>query len=927
MTTLTYAVVDLETTGHSPTRGDRIIQIAIVLIENGKITRKYSRFVNPGRDIPIFIQQLTSITEEDVKDAPLFDDIASEVSTLLEGKVFIAHNTDFDLSFLQSEFTRCRVNKWSGKKIDTVELAKILFPTSPSYRLQDISEELGISLPAAHRADDDAEATAHLFLACLKKMGKLPEKTLKLLHRRSFSLRSDISMLVFSALNESRDQELSTQLSIFRGIPYRRDDSHSAYGKAAIMPFPYKDEKAKIEHLGKVFDSVDKREAQFKFMDAVWDALQGKQEIATEVPTGLGKTLGYLFPAAIYAAEKGKPIVISTGTNHLIDKMVGDDLEKISKMIEAELRIAVLKGREHYISLGKLEELMRIIDESYDETFAIMQILVWLTETVTGDLTELNVSGGGQLFLDRIRKQSNVLPEDEQLADFHNRMLAACSSADLIITNHSTLLSGGYQNKKAFQSIGGLIVDEAHQLIQIANHSNETVLSYTNWKYVIGQISSDADGQLLFEVDRLHKRFGTFSKYAKEQLSQLYDAFMQAFDEAIRLLADTRSDQVNNSRGNRIVAPLASLSLDSQPFARVAESMYQYYKFAERYPSALSAVEQQMTDKERAYLSEWAYWVRELAIKAGDWVEIFLDANRDNYAIWLEKDKRSIPGSLTVVKCPIDGTSRISQFISSLKEERVGIIWTSGTMAVQEDKRFVVRQLGIDETVPLKTFEAPPHFYDGANIFIVKDMPDIQQVAQSEYVEAVADAIVQTVMATGGRLFALFTSLDMLRQTYELILESELLSEYALIAQGVSSGSRMKLLKSFRQFEQSVLFGTNSFWEGVDVPGDALSAIIIVRLPFTSPDDPVFKARADKLSEAAINPFTGYALPEAIMRLRQGFGRLVRSSGERGFFIILDRRIETKSYGRRFLDSLPAVPVKKVSLERMVNELEDCYNE
>ncbi|GKV55411.1 ATP-dependent helicase DinG [Sporosarcina sp. NCCP-2222] len=927
MTTHTYAVVDLETTGHSPSRGDRIIQIAIVLIEDGKITSKYTRFVNPGRAIPIFIQQLTSITEDDVKDAPLFDDIASEVSALLEGKVFIAHNTDFDLSFLQSEFTRCRVNKWSGKKIDTVELAKILFPTSPSYRLQDIAEELGISLPAAHRADDDAEATAHLFLACLNKLRKLPEMTLKLLHRRSFSLRSDISMLMYQALNESRDQQFPTQLAVFRGIPYRREETHSVFSKAAAKPFPYKDDKAKMELLGKVFHPVDKREAQFQFMDAVWDALESKQEIATEVPTGIGKTIGYLFPAAMYAAKKGKPVVISTGTNHLIDKMAVEDYDKISRMMEVDLRIAVLKGREHYISLGKLEELMRIIDESYDETFAIMQILVWLTETATGDLTELNVSGGGQLFLDRIRKQSSVLPQDEQTADFHNRMLASCPHADLIITNHSTLLSDSYRDKKAFQSIGGLIVDEAHQMIQIANHSNETVLSYTNWKYVIGQISSDAEGQLLFEVDRLHKRFGTFSQYTKDQLFELHDTFMHAFDDAIRLLTESPNEQPNSARSNRIVVPLATLHLASQPLARVAESMYQYYKFAASYPSALSAVQDQMTDKERAYLSEWAYWVRELAIKAGNWVEIFLDEKREDFAIWLEKDRRSIPGSLTVVKSPIDGSSHISQFISELKKEHVGLVWTSGTMSVQEDKRFVLRQLGIGETVPFMTFEAPPHFYDGANIFIVKDMPDIQQVAQSEYVEAVADAIVQTVMATGGRLFALFTSLDMLRQTYELILESELLSEYALIAQGVSSGSRMKLLKSFRQFEQSVLFGTNSFWEGVDVPGDALSAIIIVRLPFTSPDDPVFKARADKLTDLGINPFTGYALPEAIMRLRQGFGRLVRSSGERGFFIILDRRIETKSYGRRFLDSLPRVPVKKVSLERMVNELEDCYNE
>ncbi|WHT47153.1 helicase C-terminal domain-containing protein [Sporosarcina thermotolerans] len=167
----------------------------------------------------------------------------------------------------------------------------------------------------------------------------------------------------------------------------------------------------------------------------------------------------------------------------------------------------------------------------------------------------------------------------------------------------------------------------------------------------------------------------------------------------------------------------------------------------------------------------------------------------------------------------------------------------------------------------------------------------------------------------------------MLRKTYELILDSELLREYALIAQGVSSGSRLKLLKSFRQFDKSVLFGTNSFWEGVDVPGEALSAVIIVRLPFTSPDEMIFKARAAKLNANGGNPFTELALPEAILRFRQGFGRLIRSSEDRGFFIILDRRIETKSYGKSFLNALPSVPIKNVSLEHMVKNLEDCYNE
>ena len=177
----------------------------------------------------------------------------------------------------------------------------------------------------------------------------------------------------------------------------------------------------------------------------------------------------------------------------------------------------------------------------------------------------------------------------------------------------------------------------------------------------------------------------------------------------------------------------------------------------------------------------------------------------------------------------------IRTFIDRMKDEQTGIVWTSGTLAIPENERFIARQLGIDDSIPLLTFDAPAHFYEGAEIFIVNDMPDIQQVSQSDYIEAVTDAVVQTVMATGGRLFVLFTSQDMLRKTYDLITESQQLEDYTLFAQGISSGSRIRLLKSFRQFNNSVLFGTNSFWEGVDVPGDALTAVIVVRLPFSSP--------------------------------------------------------------------------------------------
>ena len=225
------------------------------------------------------------------------------------------------LSFLQNEFKRCKVAGWSGKKIDTVELSKILFPSSSSYRLQDLAEELEIELPAAHRADDDAEATANLLLTALSKLRTLPEETLNLLHRRSFSLRSDISTLIYEALKHVRNSGTGKKLPLFRGIPYRSAEKPAEV--VAIRRTYPKIEEEKIDLLKKGYPSFEYRKSQLSFMDVVWDTLTLQAEAVAEVPTGVGKTVGYLLPAAIHSFQTGRPVVISTFTNHLVDKIIG----------------------------------------------------------------------------------------------------------------------------------------------------------------------------------------------------------------------------------------------------------------------------------------------------------------------------------------------------------------------------------------------------------------------------------------------------------------------------------------------------------------------------------------------------------------------------------------------------------------------------
>lgn len=923
MNTKTYAVVDLETTGHSSRKGDRMIQIAIVLVKDGEVKKRYTRFVNPGQKIPPFIRELTNIYDKDVENAPKFEDIAEEVRELLEGTIFVAHNTAFDLPFLQHEFTRCGIRQWYGQQIDTVELSKIVFPSLPSYRLQDISEALHIPLPAAHRADDDAEATSELLRQCIDKLHTLPVETLEYLHRRSFKLKSDLAGLFYAVLKNIRHKRTVGQYAKFRGIPYKL--LQPAQPKTTSEVSYPADETAKIEVLKKVFPKFEKRAAQFAFMDTVREALVNQKEIAAEVPTGIGKTVAYLLPAAISAIEQEKPVVISTYTNYLVDKLVASEIGKISETIQIPLTSVVLKGKEHYISLRKFEELLTLSEQSYDETFTIMQILVWLTETSTGDLGELTSTGGGQLFIDRIRNRSGHLTEEERAADYFTKHLKAAQHAQFIITNHAMLLSDVHRKNPIFNQISGLIVDEAHQFVHTSARFKETVFSYTTWKYIMGQLGSNGEDQLFPAILSLAKRLGE-SIGTEEKMTRLFERFSTCFDEVTNRLAYYNLSK-GRHQGNRNLYLLEEFGKEPRLFEAVSVAIYAYLDEAEALERRLSVHMPSLTKNEQALLKEWAYWVRELKIKAGEWVELFLEKNDEAFAAWIEKDQRSLPSSLRAIRHPLDCSAVIKSFTAQLKAQKMGIVWTSGTMTVGLKTKYIPEQLGLDETVPLHLFKAPTEFYDGAKMYMINNMPDIQRVSQSTYIEEVAHAVIQTAMATGGRLFVLFTSKDMLRKTYDLIVDSEQLEEYALFAQGISGGSRMKLLKSFHQFNQSVLFGTSSFWEGVDVPGDALAAVIVVRLPFTSPEDPVFKARAKKMAMEGKNAFEEYALPEAVMRIRQGFGRLIRSSKDRGAFIILDRRIETKSYGKQFIEALPSINIQSLPVEEMVQQLENCYNE
>lgn len=924
MESQTYAVVDLETTGHSSKQGDRIIQIAIVFMKDWQVVDTYTTFVNPEQNIPLFIEDLTDISNADVAQSKSFQHIAYEVYEKLQGTIFVAHNIDFDLPFLQSEFARCGLPKWQGKSMDTVELAKILFPTSYSYKLQDLALELGIMHTKAHRADDDALATAYLLKACYDKMMRLPLGVLEQLHKRSFKAKTDMSALIFDVIKQKRQATKKVDgYRTYRGITLKEQKPYiAAPRKKCSYPQTLEAKSALFEAQ---FEAFEIREGQFRMMDQVWKSLNDRQEVLMEASTGIGKTLAYLIPAMIYATRHDGKVAISTYTSYLQEQLLLEELPKAEAILGMKANVAVLKGMKHYIDLDRFSDMVVDYEDSYDENFAKMQFITWLAETETGDLAELNLTGGGHLFLEKVRRTDTTKDTRRKGAfDFYLTAMDRCKEADIIVTNHAMVVADLQRAEPILEDIEGWIIDEAHQMIQAAMVREETVFTYRDWKYVFGQLGSMSQKSLEHEwFVRMFNDHRTPMRSANAS-QQYYRELLASFEKTVKQMTRYLNVPTGVTRSMKYTFSWEEVALE-QPFIRqVSQHIERFLNTATQLTDSYLKQVDELAPSARAKLDDWQYWLDRLAMKHTEWNALFGRQKRGE-TVWLELDARSLPGSIQIVKKPLSIKRTVMSVFDQFRG-KMGVVWASGTLTAPENTRFIANQLGVDPSVPLYQFQAPPSYYEGANVYIVDDMPDIKGVPQMQYIEHVAQAIVETVLATNGRCFVLFTSQDMLKKTVLLIQETEQLEHFMLFAQGVSSGSRMKLLKMFQKFEHSVLFGTNSFWEGVDVPGDALSAVIVVRLPFTSPDEPVFKAKADALKARGINSFYKLSLPEAIIRFKQGFGRLIRSSHDKGAFIILDRRIDMKSYGHQFLEALPNVPVEKVPLEDMVLQLEHWYN-
>ncbi|MCI1975515.1 MAG: DEAD/DEAH box helicase [Limosilactobacillus sp.] len=921
-----FSVVDLETTGTSVNHGDRIIQIGCVLVQDGEIINHFETKINPRTSIPRQITQLTGIKNSDVRQAPLFEDVAGTLYSLLSGTIFVAHNVNFDFPFLNSELERAGYPTLTIKAIDTVTLSQILMPTARSYRLRDLTSSLSIEHDHPHSAVSDAEATAHLLVDLEKRLRKLPTLTLERLVELKLNLPQQTAMVLEQELKKRVTQPLplADDLYVSHGTVLHKVRPATSQGETAKVRYP-STKRAKSKLYGEKFEF---RPVQSKMMNSIYNNYthDAPKSMIVEAGTGTGKTLGYLLPLA-YVAYPDKKIVISTATNLLQQQIAQQAMKQLNQLLPFKLNGVVVKGNSHYLDLAKFVHSLSIIEDSDYVQLIKAKILVWLLKTTSGDLDELNLNAQRSPYFAEIRHQGiKTLREDNEFYkdDFLIRRQKQLHTANVIITNHAYLVDHA-------QELGDgtrrpyLVVDEAQHLSESILRRSRQTLDFQSIRtaiHVLENLVNDNQDRNLANIFEEHA-LGTYNvELLRDDLRSLSEAtnvFQQSLYRQFMLNVQGNGNELieqplDNQRLLSLLTPsskqimqleqsLANIQLHFVALRHLFERQADRWLFSDRYLMS-------------QFQSQWM-----VLADADDKLHQFtetLEERPQTAAFWLtvqqstEHSSMKISGGMITVNHFL--TENVYPYFSQP-------LFVGATLFTSSRSNYLYEQLDLDRSETLrKRFASPFNYEERAELLVAKDAPTPNRTNNQDYIHYLAQTIYNLCKHNHCQIMILFNSLVTIEQVYSQLKETDLFDQRDILAQGIT-GRRSKLLKQFASGTSAILLGASSFWEGIDLPKAALELLIVTRLPFDSPDEIMNRAQNDLLKREGKNPFYHSALPKATMKLQQGIGRLLRTPDDFGVGVILDSRISTRQYGSSMLKNLPkGLPIKELATPELVKE-------
>jgi len=945
----TFVSVDIETTGLDPLYHE-IIEIGAVKVENGKIIAEYSELVKPEKSIPEFITHLTGIRNSDVKNAGSIYEVIPSFVDFARGYKLLGHNVSFDIGFLLN-FTG---SENIGHAIDNLEIARILLPQLPSYSLDSLIEFFVLKPENRHRALDDARITAIIFLKLIDMLRLASTEFVNEILTISSKIGSDIKE-VFEANIKERVAALSSKPVKIKSVltagikksnniigDFTGESVPSETGEAMIDPEYISSLLQEGGALSDHHSAYEERPGQIDLAKKIATAFNESEIMLAEAGTGIGKSIAYLIPAILWAETAHERVVISTNTKNLQEQLFTKDIPLLIKFLDFPFRAVILKGRGNYICLNRWK---RIIDTperylSKGERGLLLPVASWLRETLTGDLSEtgfypLLLESG---LLESINSDSPLcLGSRCKFRDqcFVNRVRKSAQRSHVIIVNHSLVFSDMVSDGGVLGDYNRIVFDEAHNIEKVALRFLGVTLSYYRVRRILNHLYSSNKGAhgLLVMLDgwviEMAKGWSGFSanksilESAIETVQKVSSSTSKLFESLYYVVREEAERSEGGHGGKHRYFGNSTIFLTCKNEAETFKgSLSELIGVLGDVIILLSSVSSNQLDTKEELMIEIEEHQGELQ-SIIDETDFLIEASGRN-VFWFEYNESGTFYSLKIKSAPLDIAEKLA---FGLYDRMETVVMTSATLSVANNFLYIRNRLGLNLDARDRVIEfiaVSPFDYKVQSMVVITSF--LSSPKEDNFIRSTNDVLFSLAHDVNRGMLVLFTSRSHLQRSYYELKDRFTHNGITLIAQGID-GSRNIILSRFQKETGSVLFGTDSFWEGVDVPGNALELVVIVRLPFAVPTDPVIQAQMEEVEKAGGDPFMDFSVPEAAIKLRQGAGRLIRHRNDSGAVIIMDKRITTTHYGHLFRKSLPGTTVKVENNKMLVKSLNRWFDE
>lgn len=899
-------VLDTETTGLSCAENE-LIEISAARLRGREVVDRFDTFVHPNGLIPPEITELTSITNADVAHAPRAEEAVAALEEFVQGCPVIAHNATFDRSFIESVKGGVRVSDiW----IDSLALSRIALPRLSSHKLATMAELFGCAA-VSHRASDDVEALCGVWRILLCALTDLPGGLMRLLADMHPDVRWPYRPIFSFLAGERQGETFSLETARAQVMQADAEPDHIDADELPGLTMPRRDEiELRYAPGGLVNDmyaSYEPRAEQIVMASEVRDAFATSTHRVIEAGTGVGKSIAYLVPAAEAAKRNKITVGIATKSNNLTDQLMYQELPKLARELDGGLSFCALKGFDHYPCLLKLESLaagreITTNRDPADTLTAIAVLYAFACQSPTGDLDSLGIRW-------RSVNRADLTTSSRECArgncHFFNRgCFVRCArrraaKADIVVTNHSLLFRNVAADGKILPPIRHWIIDEAHSVEKEARRQWALSVSADESRMVFERLGGAQLGALgrlthaLASSDAATLFLGLGAK-AASSASRASLAMAELF-EAVRELsrngkADGYADaniwigpELRAHRGWEYFEPTARTAIDA-----LDEAGKNLSSLAE----SVGAENPEMVIE----VADGARRIKEMKST----LSLILEGADEHYVYSLQVNKARRAGgeALTAERMDI-GEALAEQWLPEMHS----VVFTSATVTVSNSFDHFNHSVGLDR-LPKGSFscvqlESSYNFQENMAVVVAGDIPDPRD--RDAYLAAMENLLVDVHMAMGGSTLTLFTNRRDMEDLYGRV-EPRLSRQGLELACQLRGTSVKRLRDRFLSEESSSLFALKAFWEGFDASGATLRCVVIPKLPFANPTEPLSCERNVREERA----WAKYSLPDAVLEVKQAAGRLIRTSTDRGVLVLADSRLLSKGYGKKFLSSLPS---------------------